>query len=250
MIVSRPPSESPCGRGKAKLGTAATSRFCFLSTTGVLVVFSVARALELLGPPLVATGLLVLALLVVARATGMGLAQLGLSRAHLRDGLRYGVVAFAAVVLLVALAAALPVTSGLLHDSRAQIGLGRLLYELGIVVILITAVPEELAFRGLLLASGSRTWGPGRASLASSALFGLWHIAPSLSTLAGNQGLNNLSAGLGGQVTLVLGAVGVTFLAGLLFCWLRLRSGSLLAPLLAHVATNGASLTVAWVIAH
>ena len=46
------------------------------------------------------------------------------------------------------------------------------------------------------------------------------------------------------------GAVVVTFLAGLVFAWLRLRSRSLVAPVLAHVATNGLALVAAWVLAH
>ena len=46
------------------------------------------------------------------------------------------------------------------------------------------------------------------------------------------------------------GAVVVTFVAGLVFGWLRLRSRSLVAPVLAHVATNGLALVAAWVVAH
>jgi len=48
----------------------------------------------------------------------------------------------------------------------------------------------------------------------------------------------------------VLGSVAVTFVAGLVFCWLRLRSRSLIAPIMAHVATNGLALTVAWFAVH
>ena len=33
---------------------------------------------------------------------------------------------------------------------------------------------------------------------------------------------------------------------GMVFSWLRLRSGSVLAPMLAHLATNGVTLVVAW----
>ena len=44
----------------------------------------------------------------------------------------------------------------------------------------------------------------------------------------------------------MLGAVAATFAAGLAFAWLRLRSRSLLAPVLAHAATNGLGLAVAW----
>ncbi len=49
---------------------------------------------------------------------------------------------------------------------------------------------------------------------------------------------------------LVLGAVAVTFVAGLALCWLRLRSRSLIAPVMAHVATNGLALTIAWLTVH
>jgi membrane protease YdiL (CAAX protease family) len=48
----------------------------------------------------------------------------------------------------------------------------------------------------------------------------------------------------------VLGAIAVTFVAGLLFCWLRLRSRSLIAPVMAHAATNGLALAVAWFAVH
>jgi membrane protease YdiL (CAAX protease family) len=34
------------------------------------------------------------------------------------------------------------------------------------------------------------------------------------------------------------------------FCWLRLRSRSLIAPVMAHLATNGLALAVAWFTLH
>ena len=49
---------------------------------------------------------------------------------------------------------------------------------------------------------------------------------------------------------MVLGAVAATFLAGLVFSWLRLRAGSLVAPVIAHVATNGVALVTAWLTFH
>lgn len=48
----------------------------------------------------------------------------------------------------------------------------------------------------------------------------------------------------------MVGAVVVTFLAGIGFAVLRLRSRSLVAPVLAHVATNGFALVAAWAVAH
>lgn len=226
---------------------------CFLLAVAVLVVFNVARGLGLLGPPRyewVPVSLLTGALVLIAWAAGATRADLGLGRADRRAGLRYGAAAAGIVLLALVLAAAIPATNGFLHDSRAQISGGRLLYELAVPILLLTAVPEEFAFRGVLLGSALRLWGPWRASLITSVLFGLWHIAPTLHTMSDNAAVAGASASLAGQVLVVLGSVAVTFLAGLVFCWLRLRSRSLIAPVMAHVATNGLALTVAWLIAH
>jgi CAAX protease family protein len=226
---------------------------CFLETLAVLVLFSAARAAGLLGPPRygwVSVSLLVVVLALVAWTAGATRSDLGLGRTDAGTGVLYGAAAVGIVLLVLVLAAVIPATNGYLHDSRAQIGGGRLLYELGVSIVLLTAIPEELAFRGVLLGSALRLWGPWRASLITSALFGLWHIDPTLSTMKDNRAVAGASASIGGQVLVVLGAVAVTFVAGLLFCWLRLRSRSLIAPVMAHAATNGLALTVAWFAVH
>ena len=223
---------------------------CFVQTVGVLVLFSVARKFGLLGPEAVGIGLLVAALALVAWSAGASRDDLGLGLADMRTGLGYGAGAVGIVLLVLLVAAVIPATNGFLHDSRAQISGGRLIYELGVSIVLLTAIPEEFAFRGVLLGSALRLWGPWRASLVTSALFGLWHIAPTFGTMSDNHEFRGAAASAGGQALLVLGAVAVTFLAGLAFCWLRLRSRSLIAPVLAHVATNGLALTVAWFILH
>jgi membrane protease YdiL (CAAX protease family) len=223
---------------------------CFVQTVGVLVLFTVARAFGLLGPPAVAVSVLTVALVLIAWSAGATRVDLGLGRADIRAGLIYGVGAFGVVLLVLVVAALIPATNGFLHDSRAQIDGGRLLYELGVSIVLLEAIPEEFAFRGVLLGSALRIWGPWRASLITSALFGLWHIAPTLHTMSDNHVFSGAAASVGGQVLLVLGSIAVTFAAGLVFCWLRLRSRSLIAPVMAHVATNGLALTVAWFTVH
>jgi membrane protease YdiL (CAAX protease family) len=226
---------------------------CFLQAVAVLVLFNVARAAGLLGPPgydYLFIGLLVAALALIAWTAGATAADLGLGRTDLRAGLLYGAAVFGVVLLVLIVTAVLPATNGFLHDSRAQISGGRLLFELGVPVVLLTAIPEEFAFRGVLLGSAVRLWGPLRASLITSALFGLWHIAPTLHTMSDNRAVAGAAAGVGGEVLVVLGSIAVTFVAGLVFCWLRLRSRSLIAPVLAHVATNGLALTVAWFMVH
>ena len=227
---------------------------CFLETVAVLVLFSAVRAAGLLEGPLryiwVQMGLLVIVLALVAWTAGAMWADLGLDRTDVGAGLRYGAGAVGIVLLVLVLAAVIPSTNGYLHDSRAQISGGRLLYELGVSIVLLTAIPEEFAFRGVLLGSALRLWGPWRASVITSLLFGLWHIEPTLGTMRDNHATVGLSASIGGQVLVVLGAIAVTFVAGLVFCWLRLRSKSLIAPVMAHAATNGLALTVAWFTVH
>lgn len=72
------------------------------------------------------------------------------------------------------------------------------------------------------------------AVVASSTVFGLWHFAPTVVGLRFNGIGVSSPEGLG---TIVAGVV-VTTTAGLAFIRLRRRSGSLLAPVLAHWATN------------
>jgi membrane protease YdiL (CAAX protease family) len=223
---------------------------CFGQAVAGLAVFAVARSFGLLGPAVISVSLLTVALILIAWSAGATRADLGLARADTRAGLLYGAAAFGAALLVLVVAAVVPSANGFLHDSRAQIGGGRLLYEIGVSIVLLTAIPEEFAFRGVLLGSALRLWGPWRASLITSALFGLWHIAPTLHTMSDNREFAGAAAHTGGQVLLVLGSVVVTFAAGLVFCWLRLRSRSLIAPVMAHVATNGLALTVAWFAVH
>jgi membrane protease YdiL (CAAX protease family) len=116
-------------------------------------------------------------------------------------------------------------------------------------ILLVTAIPEEFAFRGVLLGSALRLWGSWRATLITSALFGLWHIGPTLHRMSDDR-VRGASGTVLGQVLVVVGAVTITFLAGLVFCWLRLRSKSLIAPIVAHMATNGLALAVSWFVVH
>ena len=247
----QPPATRPAG-GVSSTGDDRRVKAgrCFVQTTGILVLFTVARTFGWLGPPLLSVGLLVAVLVLIAWTARATRDALGLGLAETWSGLRYGAAAAGVVLLVLLVAALIPATSGFLHDSRAQITGGRLLYELGVAIVLLTAIPEEFAFRGVLLGSAVRLWGPRRGSVASSALFGLWHIAPTLHTMTDNREFAGAAASTAGKILLVLGAVAVTFVAGLVFCWLRLRSRSLLAPVLAHAATDGLALTVAWFAIH
>ena len=108
-----------------------------------------------------------------------------------------------------------------------------MLWRALVVIPLATVVMEELAFRGVLLGLLRRIVDDRRALLAAAALFGLWHIPGTLDDGPGA----------------VIGTVLATAVAGIVFGWLRLGSDSLVAPVLAHVATNSVTFVLAWVIA-
>ena len=86
------------------------------------------------------------------------------------------------------------------------------------------------------------------AAAVSSAAFGLWHVLPARQVTSFNPVTEGLAGDPATQVLGVAAAVAGTALAGLVFCWLRLRSGSLVAPALAHWATNGLGYALAFVV--
>lgn len=189
--------------------------------------------------------LLGLLVLVLARRAGAGWGVLGLDGEAVRSGARWGAVAvltvIVAVVLGTVLADHLPGVGVLLADDRADLPGPLLAWQALWRIPVGTALFEEVVFRGALLGLLLQVTSPTRAVVASSVVFGLWHVAPTIVTLRINDVAVVSAAGVG----TIAGAVAVTTAAGVLFCLLRLGSGSLLAPVLAHWATNGAGLVAA-----
>jgi membrane protease YdiL (CAAX protease family) len=199
----------------------------------------------------VPTALLVAAaaVLIAVRVGGCGARDLGLARADLVRGVRLGAVAVAVVAGLLAVGVALPATRGLFADRRVdQHSVLALLYATLVRIPFGTALLEETLFRGVLLGLGLRQWQPGVAVAWSSALFGLWHVLPAGGLAGYNPAVAGTLHGGGGRLLVTAAAVAASALAGALFCWLRLRSGSLLAPVMLHAATNSLAYATAWVL--
>src|SRR6201995_3161267 len=120
-----------------------------------------------------------------------------------------------------------------------------------LIIPLQTVIPEELAFRGVLHGALNRAWGFRGVAFAGSLLFGLWHIATSLGLTSSNVGFTRLfGGGVVGMLAGVLLAVVATGTAGVVFSWLRRRSGSLLAPIALHWSLNGAGALAAALVWH
>jgi membrane protease YdiL (CAAX protease family) len=186
------------------------------------------------------------ALVAAARRSDLSWEALGLARRWLPAGARWGAGCAAAVAGGYAVALAVPALRPLLTDARiAGLGHGEIAYQVLVRIPLGTVLWEEVAFRGVFFAALARLASVRVATAGSAALFGLWHIRPTLGALAAN----DLADGPVLRGAAVLLACLATAGAGVLFTWLRLRSGSLLAPVLLHLATNTLG-TVAAAAAH
>ena len=174
-------------------------------------------------------------LLVVARAAGLSWDDLGLARRRLAAGARWGAPCVALVAAGYVAALAVPVSRPLLGDARvSELDGGELAHDVLVRIPLGTVVWEEVAFRGVLLAALARVVPVGTAVVLSAVVFGVWHVRPTLSALA----VNDLADGFLPTALAVVAACLFTAAAGAFMAWLRLRSGSLLAPALLHLSTN------------
>lgn len=189
-------------------------------------------------------------LLALVRRRGLGWSELGLSPRHWRRGSLYALAAVGLVLTVVAIGAALPITRPFFMADRYATLSGALIASM-IVIPLQTVIPEELAFRGVLHGTLDRVYGVRGVFAAGSLLFGLWHIASSFGLTSSNRGLLSFfGGGLAGQIIGILLAVAATAGAGMVFTWLRRRSGSLLAPIALHWSVNGAGALAAAVVWH
>jgi membrane protease YdiL (CAAX protease family) len=188
----------------------------------------------------------IIGLVLLARADGL----------HRRDwgfGPVTGRAARAAAVLAAVIAAVmlvgtqLPGISTAYEDQRvAGMGAGEVAFAALIRVPVGTALLEEVAFRGVLLAMLTRRYGTAWGVAGSSVAFGIWHLLPSLDLAAGNAAIGStLGAHPLASAGIAMAAAG---LAGAFLCLLRIRYDHLIAPLAVHVTTNSVGYLLAWLM--
>jgi uncharacterized protein len=232
---------------------ATRSRFGLaLALVLALAVAGNAAMNLLIPPPLYVPAALLLALLAVlvaVRVGGCDARDLGLDREDLGHGLRLGAAAAAVLAVVLIVGAALPATRGLFTDRRVdQHSATLLLYHTLVRIPLGTVVLEETLFRGVLLGLALRRWSPPVAVAFSSVLFGLWHLLPARGLSGFNPMVATATQGTLRHGLVIVLAVAATALAGAIFCWLRLRTGSLAAPSMLHLAGNSLAFLLAWTV--
>ena len=178
---------------------------------------------------LVAPGLMALALFGVAPRTGLAL--------HALDGRTAAISLAAGASLWAASLGLLEVQYTLWHPPAGYLEQFRRIHEAlrphGFVDALLSmgaiavapAVCEELLFRGIVLPSLLRPLGPAAAVLFSSVLFGVIHLDRTGSSLS-------------------LYRVPFAFVVGAGLGALRVRTGSLVSPVLAHALLNAITFAV------
>jgi hypothetical protein len=163
------------------------------------------------------------ALLAAARRQGLTWEDVGLDRARVRSG---------------ALAERQPAGRALLSDRRAGLRGPELIQQCLVRIPVGTAAFEEFAFRGILYGMVAARHGNRVAIVASSVVFGLWHVGPTLAALRIN-GVR--TAHLRSCAAAAVASAG----AGVALGALRSKGGHLAAPWLVHWACNAAALIVA-----
>ncbi|MEW2417062.1 CPBP family intramembrane glutamic endopeptidase [Streptomyces sp. NPDC046866] len=242
----RSASGTPRSRWRGPIGTGPA--------TGLILAVLVAANLAAHrwpGPFGLVTAVVVSALLLaVLRWAGGTWADAGLARGTLARGACWALALIGLVAAVYLIGALLPAGRTLFEDRRyAGMGSGELALRVLVLVPVGTVLVEELAFRGVLYGVVCRARGAAWATAVSSLLFGLWHVLPSLGLATAKPALGAVFGASGtGAVLVVLSAVLFTAAAGVLFCELRRRSGSLLAPMGLHWAVNAFGYLVGFLL--
>lgn len=210
---------------------------------GMLVAYNIAISFLSGWQQWVAIAVFLAFIVLVIRWWRLAPIEIGLGKSTLRKGFQIGIL-MSGIVALVML------TIFLIHpvffsDTRYSNTNGIRIIGSLLYMLVHTVLIEELVFRGIIFGVALRRLSVWHAAFISSVLFGLWHIAPSLHITESSTAAGALPTGSLGAILAIVGIVIATSFAGLLFCYARFKSGSLLAPIMVHWTINGVGLILA-----
>ena len=171
----------------------------------------------------------------LTKAAGATLDEVGLGSTNAEKGIKVGSAAAGAVGTGITVAMLIPVGRRYFaRSAQESVRKRTIAYDTVIRIPWLTAAFEEVVFRGALFGLLERRYSTNVALAGSSAAFAAWHVLPALPGAGGIQDTWDRAQPLAA----VLGSLAITGVAGLIFGGLRARSGSVIAPFLAHSATN------------
>ena len=189
-------------------------------------------------------------LLAIGLLDGNSWTDMGLGFSYLLPGLIWALASIGLVTAVYVIGSLFRRTRQAFHDERMnELSGGKLVFQALIEVPFGTVLLEEIAFRAVLFSMLARRFGVIWALVISAVIFGLWHVLPSIGTHEQNPALGSVvGEGRRGNVLAIALSVLTTTVAGFLFAGMRLLSGSVLAPMGLHWATNGLGYAFSWII--
>ena len=166
--------------------------------------------------------------------------QLGLAPGHLLRSALLGLVIAVGVAALALLLLRFPPLLGqpVEYAPLGSLSKEAVLWRTFIWMPLDTVIPEELAFRGVLLAMLLTRYSRIRAVVVAALVFAAWHGVVVSHTLAStNLQSNTLLVSLG-----LIGAFTAVFMGGVVFAWIRSATDHLAGSIVAHWAFNAVVL--------
>jgi membrane protease YdiL (CAAX protease family) len=177
-----------------------------------------------------------------ARALGLDAAAVGLSRLGFARGAAVGaglglVGAMAAVGALRLVAPAI-VGQPVEYAPLAQVTELELVRHMAVLLPLGTVIPEELAFRGVLLGGLLRRMRQRDALIVSGVAFALWHLGVAIVTVDDT----TLGSPSPWFALAIVVALAVVLVGGSALAWIRLRTRSLATTIALHWTFNAGLL--------
>lgn len=182
--------------------------------------------------------------IMLGLAFGMTYTDMGVSIHHILSGIFVAIFATLFIVLgTLTISIIPPLRHYFLGGDLAKASGKLIAYEAAIRIPFGTALVEEILFRGVLFGLFMIHYNSLTAIVASSVIFGLWHIFPTINSLERNKVMAQKMKGQKRRKTgAVMGTVLITGTAGLVFAWLRLIAGSIIAPWLVHWSINASGV--------
>jgi len=162
--------------------------------------------------------------------------DIGFTRKNLAQSVLYGLgLVFLIIIAAFALRQLLPA----LGISKTFIRLddvsrAKLWWRVLVRIPLGTGLFEEILFRGIFYGYLAKNYSSTQALFRSSLFFVFWHIMPTLKVILFNLQLTSPLPIVGLWIVGLAGA----YVAGLIFAWLRYRTGNIVGCLIAHILIN------------
>lgn len=191
--------------------------------------------------PFVLAGAALVALsLGAARIMRLDAAALGLHRAGALRGAAIGALlgGITAALAAAALRVVAPAVIGqpVIYEPLSNVAAGDLTPHLLFFLPFGAVIPEEVAFRGTLLAGLLASYGVRFAVVASALAFSLWHVTVAAFTVM------NTTMPVVLIIPAIAGALAILLVGGAILATLRVATGTLMTSIAAHWAFNAVIL--------